>query len=77
MKSKRTFVAAIAAVAGTWIMPVPASADPTPYSFTYCDDSTCTVYECSTYPNLNDGDWEAYGCSPSLTYPRPREVSGG
>jgi len=78
MKSKRTFfaAAAAAAVAGTWVMPAPAMADPTPYTFTSCNETTCTVYECSSYPNLNDSDWGAYGCSPSYSYPRPREVSG-
>jgi hypothetical protein len=76
MKTKRTLFAAAAAVAGTWIMPVTASADPTPYTVTQCGETTCTVYECQTFPNLNDSDWGAYGCSPIYSYPRQREVSG-
>jgi hypothetical protein len=78
MKTKRTFFAVAAAVAGTWIMPAPAVADPAPpYSYTACDASTCTLYECSTAPNLNGSGFDTSACSPVYSYPRQREVDGG
>ena len=78
MKTKRTFFAVAAAVAGTWIMPMPAVAEPAPpYIFTSCGETSCTVYECSTAPNINDEGYDMTGCSASYSYPRQREVSGG
>ena len=76
MKMKRTVLAAAAAVAGTWVMPSAVLADPTPYVIVQCGDSSCDVYECSTYPNMNGTGYDLSGCSYSYSYPRQREVSG-
>jgi hypothetical protein len=78
MKTKRIFFAITAAVAGTWVMPLPAAADPAPpYIITQCGESTCTVYECATMPNINGTGYDTSGCSASYSYPRQREVSEG
>ena len=77
MKMKRTVLAAAAAVAGTWVMPSAAIADPAPpYVITQCSESTCYVYECSSFPNVNDSGYDMTGWSMTYSYPRPREVSG-
>jgi hypothetical protein len=76
MKIKTTLVAGVAAVAGAGIMPAAAYADPTPYTVTACDETSCTVYQCATLPNINDSGFDGYGCSVLYRYPRPREVSG-
>lgn len=76
MKMKRTVLAAAAAVAGTWVMPSAALADPTPYVITQCSESTCYVYECSTFPNVNGSGYDMTGCSMTYSYPRQREVGG-
>jgi hypothetical protein len=77
MKTKRTVFAAAAAVAGTWILPSAAMADPAPpYTFTQCGASTCYVYSCATMPNINDTGYDTSGCQVSYSYPRQREMSG-
>lgn len=71
---KRMLFAGAAVVVGVALVPSAAQADG--YVITQCDESTCYVYECSSYPNINGTGWDMTGCSMIYMYPRPREVSG-
>jgi len=69
---KRIVFAGAAAVLGAALFASPALADG--YVILQCDESTCYIFECSSYPT---GDpWTTPGCSYVHSYPRPREVGG-
>ena len=69
---KRLLFAGAAVVLGVAFVPSAALADG--YVILQCDDTTCYVFECDSYP-IGD-PWFATGCGVVHSYPRPREMGG-